>query len=59
MESPKTCNECGQPATHWDKGWDDELWGMGDPESYWCEEHKHFKPGAEALPFNDRKEPKP
>lgn len=43
-----TCNECGQPALYWDKGWDDELWG-GEPDTYWCEEHKHFKPGAEPI----------
>lgn len=45
-----TCNECGQPALYWDKGWDDELWG-GEPDTYWCEEHKHFKPGA--APIHD------
>jgi hypothetical protein len=56
MCDSKTCNECGQPALYWDKGWDDELWG-GEPDSYWCEEHKHFKPGAEPLPFTKPEEP--
>jgi len=59
MCSAHTCNECGQPAQYWDKGWDDEEWGMGDPDTYWCEEHKHFKPGAEPLPFTAQPEPKP
>ena len=44
------CNECGQVALYIEKGWEDELWG-GEPDSYWCEAHKHFKPGA--APIHD------
>src|SRR5512144_1916308 len=45
----KTCNECGQPALYWNKGWDDEEWGVGEYDTFWCEKHKHFKPGAEPI----------
>lgn len=43
----QTCNECGRSALYWDKGWEDEL--GGEVATYWCEEHKHFKAGAERL----------
>lgn len=36
------CNECGEPATYYDAGWEDE--NGGDPPSWWCEAHQRGVP---------------
>lgn len=49
----KSCNECGESAIYFVKGYDDvdiEMYG-GEQDSYWCEKHKRLGAVLMAKPF--------